>query len=48
MSHKDIKIIVLSVVADKKIIDNVMNMGADYFLPKPFRVMELINTIKNF
>lgn len=46
--YKDIKIIVLSVVADKKIIDNVMNLGADYFLPKPFRVMELINIIKNY
>ncbi len=45
--YKDIKIIVLSVVADNKIIDKVMNLGADYFLPKPFRVMELINIIKN-
>lgn len=44
---RDVKIIVLSVVADNKIIDNVMKLGADYFLPKPFRVMELIKTIKN-
>lgn len=45
-NHKDIKVIMLSVVADKKIIDDIMQLGADYFLSKPFRVTELLSLIK--
>lgn len=46
-NKKDIKVIILSVVADKKIIDDLMQLGADYFLSKPFRVAELLSLIKN-
>lgn len=43
---KDIPVIVLSVVSDKKIIDEVLQLGADHFLPKPFRVADLLEIIK--
>lgn len=43
---KDIPVIVLSVVSDKKIIDEVLKLGADHFLPKPFRVADLLEIIK--
>ncbi|MDQ7817280.1 MAG: response regulator [Melioribacteraceae bacterium] len=46
-SFKSIPVIVLSVASDKKIIDEVMQMGADHFFQKPFRVAELFSTIKN-
>lgn len=46
-NHKDVKVIMLSVVADKKIIEDIMQLGADYFLSKPFRVAELLNLIKH-
>lgn len=46
-NHKEIKVIILSVVADQRIVDDIRKMGADYFLPKPFRVAELLSLIKN-
>jgi len=45
-SFRSLPVVVLSAVADKNIIDEVLQNGADYFFTKPFRVAELYNTIR--
>lgn len=46
-SFNNLPVIVISVVSDKNMINEILENGADFFFTKPFRVAELINTIKN-
>lgn len=41
----DIKVIIASGYADKSIIENLRKSGAEHFLPKPFRINDLMNLI---
>jgi two-component system response regulator PilR (NtrC family) len=44
--HPNAKIVLMSAQADPEIIEQAMESGAARFLPKPFRVKELLQTIE--
>ena len=45
---KDIPIIVISVLSDKKDIDKAYNVGADAYLRKPFEAQKLSDLVNSF
>jgi two-component system, NtrC family, response regulator PilR len=45
-THPDAKIVLMSAHADPEVVQQAMDSGAARFLPKPFRVKELLQAIE--